>query len=109
MLQTSRVVDMEVTHDHGFHVFNVVARFLDRIGQFVVFLVNDSREDVGQGWSPLLQIMSELIPTLRPDLALPRQCSPRSSLEQQQAHVWMIDQDRSCDEISSFVLRILRR
>ena len=50
VLESAGVVEVEVAHDDGFHVFDVMASLLDLSVEFMVFGVVDSGEDVVQ-WS----------------------------------------------------------
>jgi len=52
MLQPARVVEVEVTHDDGFDILDVVASLLDLGVEFVVFGVVDAGEDVVQWRAP---------------------------------------------------------
>lgn len=52
VLQPTSMIKMQVAHDDGFHVFDVMAGLFDLGLQFMVFLVVHSGEDVVQRSAP---------------------------------------------------------
>ena len=53
MLQSTRVVQMQMANHHRLHVLNVIAGGFDRGREFVLVVVCRAGEDVGDGGAPL--------------------------------------------------------
>lgn len=74
MLQAARMVEMQVTHDHGLYVLDIVSRLCNGRLQLMVRTVVNPRKDV--------------IDRRAPDLGV---CFAGAGFEQNQAFGWMVN------------------
>ena len=111
VLEASGVVEVEVAHDDGFDVFDVVAGGFDCVGELHLLGVHGAWEEIGEWRAPFLCRVGQLILLCR---ALADGCYTydldvlgTAGLEQDQAHMWMLDQDGHDDQVAGLVLWVL--
>jgi hypothetical protein len=54
VLEASGVIEVQVAHDDGFHVFDIVTSGLDRIRQLHLVGVDGTREEISEWCAPFL-------------------------------------------------------
>jgi hypothetical protein len=81
VLESAGVIEVEVAHDDGFHIFDIMAGLLDLSIEFVVLGVVDSGEDVVQWSAPNFGVVFS-----------------SACLEEDQAFGGVLDQDGDDDQ-----------
>lgn len=111
VLQPAGVVEVEVAHDNGFDVSDIVAGRFDCVGELHLLGVDCSWEQIGEWRTPLLyrvdQFLVVCLSSTEGRNTYNIDILGTARLEQDQAHVWMLDQDSHDDQVAGFVLWIL--
>ena len=111
VLESSGVVKVEVAHDNGFDVLHVVAGGFDGVWELHLFGVDGAWEEICEWRAPFLCRIGQLIVLCR---SLAKSWNTydldvlgTAGFEQDQAHVWMLDQDSHDDQVAALVLWVL--
>jgi hypothetical protein len=111
VLESSGVVEVEVAHYDGFDVLDVVAGRFDGIGKLHLLGIHGAWEKIGEWCAPFLCRVGQsavLCLSLTEGWdAYDLDVLSTASLEQDQAHVWMLDQDGHDDQVAGLVLWVL--
>lgn len=111
VLESSGVVEVEVAHDDGSDVLDIVAGRFDGVRELHLFGVDGAWEEIGEWRTPFLCHVGQLAvlclsltegwDTYNLDVL------STAGLEQDQAHVWMLDQYGHDDQVAALVLWVL--
>jgi len=111
VLKSSGVVEVEVAHDDGFDVFDIVAGGFDGVWELHLLGVDGAWEEIGEWRTPFQHRVGQSMVLCR-SLAEDQKTYDLDILstacfEQNQAHVRMLDQNGHDDQVAGLVFWVL--
>ena len=108
VFEATGMIKMQVTEDNGLDVFDVVTGRLDGGRQLVFILIDNAWKDIRERCTPFLFLWSISAEPFRESMATYHfNILSTTSLEEDQASLGMLDQDREHHKIASLVFGIL--